>query len=59
VLNRREIFFSPSDVKSFFIMLLRAVEHCHIHFVLHRDLKPANLLISSRGEIKLTDFGML
>lgn len=58
VLQRRDLFFSPSDIKAMFIMILRAVGHCHSHFVLHRDLKPANLLIGSDGEIKLTDFGL-
>lgn len=45
-------------VKSFLLQLLRGIQYCHDHRVLHRDLKPANLLITSKGELKLADFGL-
>ncbi|KAH3671023.1 hypothetical protein OGAPHI_000734 [Ogataea philodendri] len=48
----------PHVVKSFMFQLLRGIMFCHDNRVLHRDLKPQNLLISSKGELKLGDFGL-
>jgi serine/threonine-protein kinase len=38
--------------------LADAVAHAHDHHVVHRDLKPNNVLVTSRGEVKLLDFGI-
>ncbi|KAK9719429.1 negative regulator of the PHO system [Basidiobolus ranarum] len=48
----------PLIIKSFMFQLLRGIAFCHENRVLHRDLKPQNLLINSRCELKLGDFGL-
>ncbi len=58
VIHSPTLFRSEADIKSYMKMTLQAIDACHSHWVLHRDLKPANLLINSKGQIKLTDFGL-
>ena len=38
--------------------VLAGLQHAHDRNVVHRDIKPANILITSKGEIKLSDFGI-
>src|SRR5438045_2897021 len=36
----------------------RTVHYAHEHGILHRDIQPANILLDTKGEPQLTDFGL-
>ena len=46
------------DVLRIMDQLLAALDEAHHHGVWHRDIKPANILITSTGQLKITDFGI-
>jgi len=41
-----------------FIKVCEAVAEAHRRLVIHRDIKPANILVDSRGQPRLLDFGI-
>ncbi|XP_058107344.1 SNF1-related protein kinase catalytic subunit alpha KIN10-like isoform X2 [Magnolia sinica] len=47
-----------AEARCFFQQIICGVEFCHLNMVVHRDLKPENLLLDSKRNVKIADFGL-
>ncbi|GKB54567.1 ty3-gypsy retrotransposon protein, partial [Tanacetum coccineum] len=54
------LFVYPSTIlgREKAIVIILGVESCHLHKVVHRDLNPEKLLLDSKGNVKVADFGL-
>lgn len=44
---------------SILLNVARGVSYIHAHHLIHRDIKPGNIRLTTRGEVKLMDFGIV
>jgi NIMA (never in mitosis gene a)-related kinase len=50
--------FSEDQILDWFVQICLAMKHIHERKILHRDLKTQNIFLTSKGEVKVGDFGI-
>src|SRR5579884_2537654 len=48
----------PQQIVSYVTQIAEALDYAHQQNVIHRDVKPENLLLNSKNELMLSDFGL-
>lgn len=49
---------SIENAENILLQLLSGLSYAHSLAIIHRDIKPQNIMITHKGEVKLTDFGI-
>lgn len=55
---RKENLLPTKIAMNIIIRVAFALDYAHKHKVIHRDIKPANIMLTEKGHVKVTDFGI-
>jgi serine/threonine protein kinase len=58
IVDASEFEITEDHIKITMYNALCAIQFLHSSNIIHRDIKPANLLMTSKCEVKICDFGM-
>lgn len=51
--------FQKKEVLSIALQITEAIDLMHQKGICHRDIKPSNIMITTEGDVKITDFGLV
>jgi len=57
ILEERYESLNENMVKYILLKTLQGLDYLHSKGIMHRDIKSDNILVNSKGELKLADFG--